>query len=886
MISEVFFPELKLLPKTIRDEYKNFKEIVKSSPNSNYISFRATSKRDEKLYTIRVLNIQGDLYKTNKNHSIKLYLQELFYLSASFGRTQSDLESGDEVLFFQKFEVGDDGSMAFVMSNSLSLKEFTLEKDNPKTIPIENFAKQAIADVLFINSRFGITDIEKSLENICSFDTGNELSPLQEGVSSNYFITGWESGKVNTITDESVLRRTTMFEDEIRKSCQDDYLEVEDLKELYPQNDLSAEIYSIGLLALEVAGMPKNVWKDLSKIENQRNYDLILESIIQSLSFEYGQSSSSCSFVSNMLSRENYRRLDEVKQKLLLPEPPTNLHEALTRISQLMHPLYSSKDLHRLIEQLGNNNSLNDKRSLESTYSTPGEDIEEYKSELNEKSILVGGTSLKTTLKKSGPEQIMSEEHSSQLEIVSHDLKDYRTSGLLRKIQVQLLTILEKLFKEKTPTLRSMETEICIQDCFKYIFRHPLIESQTINKTLHLEVKALLNNTNPQGLQGIILSSSKVSDLEAAFIGKCPKWTNLKAILLSNNQITDRGTKEIAENKTWPNLETLDLRGNLITDEGVAKIGLNQCWLSLKQLLLYQNRIGNEGAKKIAANTTWTKLEWLELSNNFISDKGVIAIAANSTWKMLRVLHLYENNIGDQGALGLASNTSWENLIELDLEKNYIGYEGAVAIASNSAWTNLKKCYLSGNSFGEKGISFIHENHSWKNIKDLVLRYECIKPGDYCYLCKIELKETFPHCYSYQKNIYYCYGCVKKEESLMFGIKLGPKKSIDPHALIFIEAASTKMLSNILRARIGDQVNPKAFQQVVNINHHDTFCDACFEMIGLKTRWKCLNCKNVDICDKCYVLSQKKDPQLAVILKIRGHDVESHILQRYLYVEK
>ena len=824
-----------------------------------------------KLYTIRVLNIQGDLYKTNKNHSIKLYLQELFYLSARFGRNHSDLESGDEILFFQKFEVGDDGSMAFVMSNSLSLKELISEKDSSNTISIEDFAKQALADVLFINSRFGITNIDMSLESICCFDLRKESLALQEGACSNYFFTGWESGKVTTfgLQDTAISNAT----------------QIEESKESYPQSDLSAERYSIGLLALEAARIPKNLWEELSKRENRRNYHSILKSMIMSLLHEAGQSSSLCSLVSSILSRESYSSINEAKQKLLLTEPPMNLHETLARVPQLMHPIYSGTDFHKLIKQLGNN-LQNEKRSLESTCRyTSGEEIKEQRDECNssEKTSLI--LIERSSLKRSGPEQIMNEQYSSQLEMASYS-KDYKAAGLLRKIHVQLLTLLEKLYKEKIPALRSMETEFCIQDCFKYIFLHPVIRPQSINKSLHADVKALLDNTKPQELQEIDLASRRISDLEASAIGRCTKWTHLKTLWLPNNLITDMGIKEIAENKTLQSLERLDLRGNLITDEGAAKIGLNQCWISLRHLLLYLNRIGDEGAKKIAANTTWTKLEWLELSNNFISDKGAIAVAANSTWKMLRVLRLYENYIGNQGALGLASNTSWENLIELDLEKNYIGYEGAVAIASNSAWTNLKKCYLSGNSFGEKGISFIHENHSWKNIKDLVLRYECIKPGDYCYLCKIELKETFPHCYSYQKNIYYCYGCVKKEESLMFGIKLGPKKSIDPHALIFIEAASTKMLSNILRARIGDQVNPKAFQQVVNINHHDTFCDACFEMIGLKTRWKCLNCKNVDICDKCYVLSQKKDPQLAVILKIRGHDVESHILQRFLYVER
>ena len=813
-----------LIPKRIREEYNNFTQIGKSSSKSNYLSFRATSKLDDKPYTIRVLNIEGDLYKNKKNLSVKLYLQELFYLSARFGKTQADIEPVEEMLLFDHFEVGDGGSMAFVMKDSIPLGELMQGKADEKAAWIEDFVRKVYDDLLFINSRFGISNIDINLDSICCFDASS--AGLSQSQGREYFITNWNSGSYIQKPFElmlkdssvSILEETAMKIDELFSEIETEATKItnleqsvtnrgsftsEELKSITSQANSTPEVYCLGLLALELAGVPRNRWMDLVRIENQKNYAFILDSIVQSLTGDYGQPSSLCEIITEILQRDPQEKSKKAKDK----------------------------------------------------------------------SIVSSKIKIHTELEK---------EYNSQLLLEKEKFKKFLT-----ELQVQLLTILEKLYGDKIPQFELKDPEKSIHSALRLILQKVFSESQPTHKRkLHTEVKDLLDSFHPDDVKQIFLPSLSITDYDAITIGKNTKWTNLSGLYLHNNQISDRGIIELTENQPLTNLEILDLRGNYITSEGAAKIGSNQSWVSLQQLWLYQNRIRDEGAIAIAGNKVWKKLECLDLSRNFISDEGAAALGGNVTWQMLKVLQLFENEIGNRGAIALASNKVWKNLKELDLEKNKIGYEGVKALTTNTTWTCLERCLLSGNLIEEKEAASILQNDKLKEIGELVLDYEQIPLGFTCNLCEKPLEESDPQCYNYQKKIYYCYDCVKGEEYSLLGNIFGMKKYIDPHALIFIDVTDTAGLKRVLKKRINDQIQPEDLKTTEDAEYHELSCDVCLAAIGKKIRWKCLSCKNIDLCDKCYLLSRKRDMSVMVALITKGHDVESHILQRYVFIEK
>ena len=906
------------IPKLIKDAYSDFKKIRKSSAESNYLSFRAKSKIDEKYYTIRLLNIEGDLYKTNKSLSIKMYLQELFYLSAKFGQNLTEFGSSEEILLFQNFEVGDNGSMAFVMKDSMSLSELLTKETPGNPVCIDDFVREAYMDVQYINSTFGISNLELNFDSINCFKFENKEELQSKNLPLlNYFITDWNSGvcaqtPIEIALGDSIISDlggfTTKFDACLSPSISEhsavpiieqlnhtrDYFAPEELKSSSLKRSTASEVYCIGLLALEIAGMPKNRWKDLVRIEDPKNYDLILDSIVQSLASDYNQSEKLCNFISNMLKKEPDQRASNIKDKFQRKRAiSVNFNEFTPSYLEQQHAARRNTESDSISKILRTKSHINMISSTQSLARTSDEDLNDFiEKNLDSK----GSERKKHKIKILEDTYVTNEELSLAKNHIEPLERDYqkkltlerdRYSKLISELQVQLLTILEKLYGEKLPSFQVTDAEICVRTSIKLILKKVIADAQSHYKKMHSDVRVLFDSPTPIDIKQVMLSSKAINDQEAAFFAKNAKWADLAELYLHNNFISDRGIADITENKSWSNLEILDLRGNLISDEGAIKIGLNQSWPSLQQLWLYQNRISDEGAIAIVNNTTWKKLECLDLARNFVSDEGAVAIGENTTWKLLRTLQLYENEIGDRGAIALANNKTWKNLTELDLEKNKISYDGAVALAANTTWTHLERLYLSGNRLEQKAIDLFFKDQKWKNT-ELVLYYEELYLGEACYMCKKSLHNTLSQCFNYEKRIHYCFECIKKEEESTFlGMKFRGKKYIDQSALIFIDVKDPSDLSKVLGKRIGSQMQPtNDCDSFDKFNYHDICCDACMTVIGKKIRWKCLNCKNVDLCHKCHLLLRKKDMSTIVTLKMKGHDVESHILQRYIFAEE
>lgn len=153
---------LKLIPSATQIHYKDFKEINDISSSSNYRTYHAISKTDGQLYMIRVLNLEGELYKKNRNQSVTLYLQDLLYLCTRFGRDHlkqdSDFITNADILDFKNFQVEGE-CMAFVMKEVAQMRRASVDWRPPTTnslIDTEKKLKNVHSEIKSILSQLGV----------------------------------------------------------------------------------------------------------------------------------------------------------------------------------------------------------------------------------------------------------------------------------------------------------------------------------------------------------------------------------------------------------------------------------------------------------------------------------------------------------------------------------------------------------------------------------------------------------------------------------------------------------------------------------------------------------------------------------------------------------
>ena len=371
----------KFIPKPTRDKFKNFEEISLSTARSNYLTFRAVSKTDDNIYTIRILNTQGDLYKKDRNLSVTLYLRELFYLCTRFGRNQLDstlTQEYREILDFKNFEVGEGDSMAFVMKESAWLPNI-LQAKTPG-FDLEKVIQEIYADVVFINSRFGVANIDIQIDNIFGFldKVPSEQPSLGDQYQIRYFLTDWASGYLiepadfltadmnfSTISISSEISSKSILQEEKPISSKK-YASPEEIRSSELRTDTASEIYALGLMGLEITGLQQDIWDNLARNKNEGIYNIVLKEIIHRLAEACEQQSPICDLISMMLQQEPSGRLMSAQNSLLLvTTSPLSTEEILKRNEvRLDHPLYIFKEVKRLLqfceESVSNEKKLSD----------------------------------------------------------------------------------------------------------------------------------------------------------------------------------------------------------------------------------------------------------------------------------------------------------------------------------------------------------------------------------------------------------------------------------------------------------------------------------------------------------------------------------------------
>ena len=256
-----------------------------------------------------------------------------------------------------------------------------------------------------------------------------------------------------TIT-ENVLVDINIADPERKVCITRDYLAPEQQKNVFARSDNASEIYCIGLLALEVAGITNS--DRLAKIEDQAQYDQYLHSLIKAFA-DGGKSEKSCNMISEMLCKQPSKRLEKSRKNLRLEPSLMKANEILSQLAQLQHPLYA----HSMLKTLGSSTLAETEKEI-ATIIIPkkkvlnASKIEEVKQEQHTNKHkfsqikILEDTSLDNNMQTHT--DLIDARQVAYLEIEYSKKLAYerdRYTKLVDELQIKLLIILEKFYKKK-----------------------------------------------------------------------------------------------------------------------------------------------------------------------------------------------------------------------------------------------------------------------------------------------------------------------------------------------------------------------------------------------------------------------------------------------------
>jgi hypothetical protein len=290
------------------------------------------------------------------------------------------------------------------------------------------------------------------------------------------------------------------------------------------------------------------------------------------------------------------------------------------------------------------------------------------------------------------------------------------------------------------------------------------------------------------------------------------------------------------------------------------------------------NRLLAEEPKKTEAVKTDEKAEaTTEKAEEERAEKGVPA----ETYKKIRSL-IKGGNLksvielsGQKGFFQVFSLLKHSKQLDSDLKVTQVSREKLLAGgAMTSEGAELLKKNLAAATEG------IAEDYIVQRIR--VLDTVKVEFGSSCKACSKALTNNDAQYWSYHDQTHLCKACGEREDAEKFGVE----RYINPHALIYLHPKDPAAVADLMKDRIGDQAQPKTKEEAESLRfHRGVSCDACREGLQDRPRFKCLSCLDGDVCGPCHEKVDAGDRELAERLKIRGHDVDTHVLQRYYFSE-
>ena len=352
------------------------------------------------------------------------------------------------------------------------------------------------------------------------------------------------------------------------------------------QVPLAAEVYSLGLIALETLDIEHKVWKTLPTIEDAFMYDMNLKMIIQRLNPNIKTNGKFSDMITAMIARDPQERLRESLKFLAnaIADPTLNSDIMLV-------PMIKRRNL-----------MINENKTQ----------VEEMKIEIPQQvhQMNIGFNQIVLLNPHVQPDV--------EIEKINPDLRD-----IIEVMKPKGVKVIDLHARD----LNDMDITAIGQN-FSWVNLRKLLLYQ--NQFGDKGAIALGKNTVRAELRILDLARNNIGDEGCEVLAKNKTWTRLETVYLNKNAIGDKGAVALGSNTTWKNLKELSVGVNKIGDEGGAAIGSNKTWKNLESFNFYQNELGDAGVIALGANTIWSRLKHLYLWNNpRISDIGISALRSN-----------------------------------------------------------------------------------------------------------------------------------------------------------------------------------------------------------------------------------------------------------------
>ena len=214
---------------------------------------------------------------------------------------------------------------------------------------------------------------------------------------------------------------------------------------------------------------------------------------------------------------------------------------------------------------------------------------------------------------------------------------------------------------------------------------------------------------------------------------------------------------------------------------------------------------------------------------------------------------------------------------ELDVDLKVIETNRGKLMAGGAMTSNAAEIFKKNLAAATEGIA---EEHITERIQ--ILDTVKIEFGSSCNSCSKALTNQDAQYFSYQDKAYFCKACGEHEDPT----KIGVEKYVNSHALIYLHLKDPSGIEEVFKHRISDQMQPKTKEEEEKLKIQvNVACDACGETLQDIIRYKCLNCEWVDICRVCHEKAEGGDSTVVEKLKSRGHDTNTHILQRFCFTD-
>lgn len=230
------FTDFTSLPPKILQNYTNFVDKTENHGTCHYKTFDATSIKNKRKYIIRVLNTESEFIKTNRDHVITLFLQELFYICTTIDNLHD-------------FNIEDftfaEGQIAFVLPQKVvSLKDMISQaKAANEVLDVEESLKKIISELYFLEKRLKLTFNNIVPEKIFS-------------LGDRFFLTDWAAGQQLHSNEQAELEREIEEKKSNEDSQDDDTSSNESIKAADSDNlvtsDDADQIADLALIGLEI----------------------------------------------------------------------------------------------------------------------------------------------------------------------------------------------------------------------------------------------------------------------------------------------------------------------------------------------------------------------------------------------------------------------------------------------------------------------------------------------------------------------------------------------------------------------------------------------------------------------------------------------------------